>query len=131
MSWIVKLDFAFGLRFRQRACGCFADRHNRIRSSSRAAAAAALERILSAFERNARSIRLEHVRRDLVRLLFQLLNRDEDRRAADRSRATAKRADAVLDDSGIAVNYSDVVDVDSQLIRGDLRERRFLSLAVR
>ena len=71
------------------------------------------------------------MRGDLVGFLFQFLNRDKDRRAADRGRAAAKRADAVLDHAGVAVNHSHVVDVDAQFIRGDLRERSFLSLAVR
>src|SRR6185503_16898387 len=69
--------------------------------------------------------------RDLVRFLFQLLNRDKDRRAANRSRATAECADAILHNARVSVDHSHVVDVDAELISSNLREGSFLSLAMR
>src|SRR5438105_7502993 len=68
---------------------------------------------------------------DLRRLLFQFLNRNENRRATDSRRATAECANAVLDHARVAVNDCDVIKVDAEFIRGDLRERSFLPLTVR
>src|SRR4029434_7647385 len=59
-----------------------------------------------------------------------LLNRHEHCRASDRSSATAKSADAVLDHAGVAMDYCYVVKIDAQFIGGNLSEGGFLSLAV-
>src|ERR1043165_2734268 len=88
-----------------------------------------LARKLPAFKSD--TLRLKDVRGDLVRLLFEFLNRDEHGCSADRGRTTAKRADAVLDHARVAMNHGHVVDMNAELICCDLRERRFLSLTVR
>jgi hypothetical protein len=59
---------------------------------------------------------------DLLGFLFQFLHRDVDRGSADGCRAAAKRADAVLDNAGVAVNHGHVVNADAEFIRNDLRE---------
>jgi hypothetical protein len=44
--------------------------------------------------------------------------------------AAAERADTVGHDSGVAAQHQNVVDVDAQFVRGDLREGGLLALAV-
>ena len=53
------------------------------------------------------------------------------RRAADRLRAAAERADALLHDRRVAVKDRDVLDRHAELIGEHLRERRLVALAVR
>src|SRR5208282_6761384 len=53
------------------------------------------------------------------------------RGSADRGSAAAERADAVLDDGGVAMHDIDVIDIDSEFIGHYLREGRLLTLSVR
>ena len=76
---------------------------------------------------------LEQVRGDLLALVDDLVERLDDRGAADRQRARAVRAHAEQDTARVAVNDVDVLDRHAEP-RGDhLRERRLvaLSMAVR
>src|SRR5437879_2295532 len=71
------------------------------------------------------------MRGNLARLLLQLLNRHQHSSTAYSRGATAKSADAILDDAGVAVDHSYIVNAHAKFIGGDLRKRSFLSLAVR
>src|SRR5207253_4798008 len=68
---------------------------------------------------------------DFCGLLFQLLNCYQYCCTADRSRAATKSADAVLNDSSVAMDDGDVIQIHTEFIRGDLREGSFLALPVR
>ena len=62
---------------------------------------------------------------------FSCLQREEQRRAADRCAAAAECPDAVLHHGGVAVHHQHVVHGDAELVRHDLREGGLLALPVR
>ena len=74
--------------------------------------------------------RLEQVRGDLLALGDDLVERLDDRRAADRERARAVGAHAEQHAAGVAVHDVDVLDRNAEARRDDLRERRLVALAV-
>ncbi len=76
-------------------------------------------------------VRLQQHHAELLDLLFQFLQREVERRTADRRAAAAEGADAVLHDRGVAVQHDHVVDIDAQFVGRDLRERGLLALAMR
>src|SRR5262249_23928383 len=76
-------------------------------------------------------LRFEQHLAELLDLGFELLQRVVERRCADRRAAAAERPDAVLYDSGVAVDYLHVVQAHAELVGGDLGEGGFLALAVR
>ena len=64
-------------------------------------------------------------------LFLDLATGQVQRRATDRLRATAERADPLLDDGGVAVVDRDVLDRHPELVRQHLRERGLVALTVR
>ena len=112
---------AFSLWLRQRPRGRLANRNDRF-GNARGGGTRGLQRISPAFKCQARSVSLHHVRGDFCGLLFQLLNRYQHCCTADRSGAATKGADAVLHDSGVAMDDGDIIQIHTEFIRGDLRE---------
>ena len=74
--------------------------------------------------------RLEQMRGDLLAFGDDLVQCLDDRGASDRQRTRAVGAHAEGNAPGIAVHDLDILDRDSQPARNDLRERRFVTLAV-
>src|SRR4030095_9619511 len=75
--------------------------------------------------------RLEQVRRDLLTLLDDLVERHENGGAADRRRTAALGAHAERERPGVAVHDLDLLDRDTELVGRELGERRLVSLPVR
>ena len=71
------------------------------------------------------------MRGNLRGFFFQLLNGDQHRSPAYRRGATAKCADAVLHNRGVAVNDGNVIEIHTKLIGRDLCKRSLLALAMR
>src|SRR5918999_140552 len=65
-----------------------------------------------------------------LRLLLDLLDAHVDRRAADGPTAAAVRAHTKRHAPGVAVHDLHIVEWETQLARGELRERRLVPLAV-
>jgi hypothetical protein len=74
---------------------------------------------------------LQQVRGDLLALLLDLVERHEDGGAAHGGGAAAVGAHAEGDGPGIAVDDLDVIHGHAQFARHELREGRFMALAVR
>ncbi len=98
--------------------------------AERLAAVGARDRELAVLELDVGVRGLEQVRGDLLALGDDLVERLDDRRAADRERARAVGAHAERNAAGVAVHDVDVVDRDAEPRRDDLRERRLVALAV-
>ena len=73
----------------------------------------------------------QEMRSQVARLFTHLLGRLVNGDAADRGRPAAERAHPLGDDFGVAMDHVDVIHWDSEFIGDNLRERSFLSLAVR
>src|SRR5215471_20999623 len=71
------------------------------------------------------------MRRDLLQLLLQILNRKIDRSASNGGAAASERSDAGGDSSRITVERNHIFRFDPEFIRDDLCKRSFLALAVR
>src|SRR6185437_15927672 len=74
--------------------------------------------------------RFQHVRRDLLAFDDHFVSGFGERRATDRRRPRAVRAEPELDLVGIAEHDLDVLARDAELARYDLRARRLVTLAV-
>ena len=75
--------------------------------------------------------RLEHVRRELLRLREHLLAGTEQRAAADLERARSTGSAAAQHLGGVGVHDADVVHGDAERVADDHGERRLVALAVR
>ena len=98
--------------------------------AERLAAVGAGDGELAVLELDVRLRRLEQVRGDLLAFGDDLVQRLDDRRAADGERARAVRPHAEQHAAGVAVDDVDVLDRDAELSRHHLGERRLVSLAV-
>ena len=74
---------------------------------------------------------LQLVRRDLARLLFDLLRRVPERDSAHGKGTGAVRVHPERRDRGVAVQNLDVVERNAELVGRDLRPRGHVALAVR
>ncbi len=90
----------------------------------------ALDYELAVLELHVRIAHLHQVRGDLASLGDDLVERLDDRRAADRDRARAVGAHAEGDAPRVTVHDVDVVHADAEALRNHLREGRLVTLAV-
>ena len=75
--------------------------------------------------------RLQHVRREPLRLVGDLVGRQRHRLAAHRQRARAVGAHSERAGARVAVDHLDMDRIDADPVRDDLREAGLVALAVR